>query len=52
MNIGARRRLGNIASIAFGGPDLKTAYLGTLSADCLYTFTSPIAGVQPSHWHY
>ena len=33
MNVGGRRRLGNVASVTFGGPDLKTVYLGSLSAD-------------------
>lgn len=46
------RRLKNISSLAFGGPDLRTAYLGCLQGDCLMTFRSPVAGVAPSHWHW
>jgi sugar lactone lactonase YvrE len=38
MNVGGRRRLGNVASVTFGGPDLKTVYLGSLSAESLFTF--------------
>jgi sugar lactone lactonase YvrE len=52
MNIGAGRQLANIASITFGGPDLKTAYLGSLAGDCLVTFPSPVAGAVPPHWHF
>ena len=33
MNIGAPRTLANIASITFGGPDLRTGYLGSLFGD-------------------
>ena len=39
-----RGRLPNIASIAFGGPDRCTAYLGSLLGDTLIAFHSPIAG--------
>ncbi len=42
--------LKNVSSITFGGPDLKTAYVGNLLDDCIYTFTSPIAGAPPPHW--
>ena len=52
MNIGATRELRNIASITFGGEDLKTGYLGSLFGDCLFTFRSPIAGAAPPHWHF
>jgi sugar lactone lactonase YvrE len=46
------RRLKNISSLAFGGPDLRTAYLGCLLGDALATFRSPIAGAPPAHWNY
>ena len=46
------RRLRNISSLAFGGPDLKTVYLGCLLDDRLYRFRSPVAGRPPVHWHY
>jgi sugar lactone lactonase YvrE len=37
-------RLPNIASIAFGGPDRRTAYLGSLLGDTLIAYRSPVAG--------
>jgi sugar lactone lactonase YvrE len=40
----------SISSIAFGGPDRKTIYLGNLLDDRIYTLQSPVAGVPPSHW--
>lgn len=46
------RKLANIASIAFGGPDLKTAYLGVLLGDRLPTFRSPVAGQPMAHWDW
>ena len=46
------RYLKNISSLAFGGPDLKTVYLGCLLGDSLATFRSPIAGRPPVHWHF
>lgn len=52
MNIGATRRLANIASVNFGGPDLKTVYLGSLAGDALFTFRSPVAGAKPAHWGF
>ena len=46
------RTLRNIASVTFGGPDLKTGYLGSLFGDSLFTFQSPVAGAVPPHWHF
>lgn len=46
------RRLKNITSIVFGGPDLRTAYMGSLAGDALATFNSPVAGLAPAHWHW
>lgn len=43
-------RLRNISSLAFGGPGLKTAYLGCLLGDSIATFPSPVAGHPPVHW--
>ncbi len=40
----------SISSIAFGGPDRKTAYMGNLLDDKIYSFRSPVAGAAPSHW--
>lgn len=39
-----------MASIAFGGPDLRTVYLGSLAGTTLPTFRSPVAGLALSHW--
>ena len=46
------RRLKSVSSVAFGGADLRTVYLGCLLGDSLATFRSPIAGVPPVHWNY
>ncbi len=50
LDIASGKRLKNISSLAFGGADLKTAYLGCLLGDQIATFTSPVAGHPPSHW--
>ncbi len=44
--------LKNISSLAFGGPDLRTAYLGCLLGDAIASFRSSVAGHPPFHWHY
>ena len=46
------KRLRNTSSLAFGGPDLRTAYLGCLLGDSIATFRSPIAGAPPAHWNF
>jgi len=46
------RQLRNITSLAFTGPDLRTACMGSLSADSLATFHSPVPGLRPAHWHW
>lgn len=38
------------ASITFGGPDLRTVYLGSLGMNRLPTFRSPIPGLPMRHW--
>jgi sugar lactone lactonase YvrE len=48
----AGRRLKNISSLAFGGPDLHTAYLGCLLGDRLACFRAPVAGHPPAHWRW
>jgi sugar lactone lactonase YvrE len=40
-------RLQHLTSVAFGGPDLRTGYLGSLHTECIYRFRSPVAGVPP-----
>ena len=44
------RRLRNISSLAFGGGDLKDAYLGCLLGDRIHRFRSAVAGARPIHW--
>lgn len=44
------RVLPNITSIAFGGPDLKTIYMGSVSGAGIAVFRAPVAGVPPVHW--
>ena len=39
-----------ITSLAFGGPDLRTAYLGSITMSTLPTFQSPVAGLPMRHW--
>ena len=46
------RRLRNISSIAFTGPDRCTAVLGCLLGDRLESLRLPVAGVAPTHWEY
>ncbi len=46
------KRLRNTSSLAFGGPDLRSAYLGCLLGDSIATFRSPIAGAPPAHWNF
>jgi sugar lactone lactonase YvrE len=45
-------RFQHLTSIGFGGPDRKTGYLGSLHAECLYKFTSDVAGVKQPYWDY
>ncbi len=44
--------LRNISSLAFGGRDLKSAYLGCLLGDRIALFQAPCAGLAPSHWSF
>ena len=48
----AGRKLENISSLAFGGADLKTVYLGCLLGKSIATFQSEIAGLPPYHWTF
>lgn len=52
IEIGARSPLKNIASVAFGGADLKTVYLGNLAGSGIVTFKTPIAGAEPVQWRF
>ena len=44
--------LRNISSLAFGGADLRTAYLGCLLGDAIAHFRAPVAGHPTVHWMY
>ncbi|MFT3720667.1 SMP-30/gluconolactonase/LRE family protein [Pseudorhodoferax sp.] len=39
-----------MASITFGGPDLRTVYLGSLRGTTIPYFRSPVAGLPMVHW--
>ncbi len=45
-------KLRNLSSIAFGGPDLRTAYLGVLLGDAVGRLRLDVAGAPPVHWRY
>lgn len=44
------RMLRNISSIAFTGPQRRTAVFGCLLGDRLATLELPVAGAAPAHW--
>ena len=46
----AGRVLKNISSLAFGGADLRTAFLGCLLGDAIACFPAPVAGAPLVHW--
>jgi sugar lactone lactonase YvrE len=52
IEIGSTRPLRNIASIGFGGADLHTVYMGSLSHEGTQTFRSPIKGAPLVHWEF
>lgn len=39
-----------MASVTFGGPDLRTVYLGSLRGTTIPYFRSPVAGLPMAHW--
>jgi gluconolactonase len=39
-----------MASVTFGGPDLRTVYLGSLRGTTVPYFRSPVAGLPLAHW--
>lgn len=46
------RQLPNVTSLAFGGGDRRTAYLGCLAGDRLASFRTSVAGLAPAHWYW
>ncbi|MHA7685767.1 SMP-30/gluconolactonase/LRE family protein [Cupriavidus sp. PET2-C1] len=49
MQTAGHSRLGNVSSIAFGGSDMKTAFLGCLLDEHIRAFDSPIPGFELPH---
>jgi sugar lactone lactonase YvrE len=39
-----------LASVTFGGPDLKTVYLGSLKGTNIPAFRAPVGGLPMVHW--
>jgi gluconolactonase len=50
MMAAAGQTLQFITSVTFGGPDLRTVYLGSLGMNRLPTFRSPVPGLPLQHW--
>jgi sugar lactone lactonase YvrE len=46
------RCLRNISSIAFTGPQRRSAVLGCLLGDRLAALDMPVAGLAPTHWNF
>lgn len=46
------RKLRSISSLAFGGRDLRTAYLGCLLGERIAFFRTSVMGRPPVHWHF
>ena len=39
-----------LTSLTFGGPDLRTVYLGSVKGNTIPYFNSPVAGLPMAHW--
>jgi gluconolactonase len=39
-----------MASVTFGGPELRTVYIGSLKGECIPYFEAPVAGLPMVHW--
>jgi sugar lactone lactonase YvrE len=52
LDIARGQALKNISSIAFAGPERRTAVLGCLLGEQLATLPLPAAGVAPLHWSW
>lgn len=52
MDSNPATKLRNLSSIAFGGPDLRTGYLGCLLGDHIARVSLLVSGAAPVHWHY
>ena len=45
------QKLMNISSLAFGGTDLSTGYMGCLLGDSLYCVKLPVSGIPGHAWN-
>jgi sugar lactone lactonase YvrE len=45
-------QLQHVTSIAFGGADRRTAYIGSLHAASIHRFRAPVTGAPPPHWTF
>ena len=52
LDAGRGRYLQNLSSLAFGGPDLRDAFLDCLQGDAVARFRAPVAGAEPAHWRF
>lgn len=52
LSAASGRQLHNITSVAFGGPDLRTAYMGSLAGGSLATFRVQVQGLPLAHWQW
>jgi len=52
ISVGRRYSLRNLSSLAFGGPDLRTVYLGSLFGTGVSVWRAPVAGAPPRHWQF
>lgn len=43
-------RVSNLSSLAFGGPDRKTLFLGSLTMSSIASLQVPVAGAPLEHW--
>lgn len=50
LDAGGKRLLGNASSLAFGGADLRTLYIGTLFGERIAYLEAPVAGAPLAHW--
>lgn len=50
LDVAVSKALKNISSLAFGGFDLKTIYLGCLQGTSIAVLRSKVAGLVPAHW--
>ena len=51
MLAAAGKTLQLVTSVTFGGPDLRTVFIGSLGMSTLPTFRSPVPGLPMHHWH-